>query len=151
MICEPVTEFKYRKTHPNAFAPTKAYANDAGYDLYAREDFVLLPGHGKVVDIGISIAIPEGYYGRIASRSSVASKNGCIILGGVVDQGYSGPLKVILHSLAGLSRTGQHFKRGSKIAQLIIEKHLTGELFTEMKDDVKTNGRGNNGFGSSGL
>ena len=81
---------------PNAKVPTRGSPLSAGYDLYAAEDAVL-PARGKgIVSAGISIAIPDETYGRIAPRSGLAAKHGIDVGAGVVDCDYRGEVKVVL-------------------------------------------------------
>lgn len=81
---------------PNAKVPTRGSPLSAGYDLYAAEDLTL-PARGKgIVSAGISIAIPDETYGRIAPRSGLAAKHGIDVGAGVVDCDYRGEVKVVL-------------------------------------------------------
>ncbi|NBT58760.1 hypothetical protein EBT16_08260, partial [bacterium] len=48
------------------------------------------------VSTEISLEIPEGFYGRVAPRSGLASKHGVDVLAGVVDSSYRGEVKVVL-------------------------------------------------------
>lgn len=48
----------------------------AGYDLYADQDCVINPGESIKVSTGISMAIPDGYWGGIYARSGLATKQG---------------------------------------------------------------------------
>ena len=58
-----------------ATTPTRGSALAAGYDLYAAEDKVV-PANGKVlVDLQLSIAVPEGTYGRVAPRSGLGKSS----------------------------------------------------------------------------
>ena len=57
---------------PGAIAPTRGSAGAAGYDLYANEDVVITDSEFTPVSTGVSVAIPPGYYGRIAPRSGLA-------------------------------------------------------------------------------
>jgi len=60
-----------KKLSDKATTPTRGSALAAGYDLYAAEDKVV-PANGKVlVDLQLSIAVPEGTYGRVAPRSGL--------------------------------------------------------------------------------
>lgn len=48
-----------------------------------------MPRHGKaLVQTDLSIAVPEGHYGRIAPRSSLAWKNHIDVGAGVIDADY---------------------------------------------------------------
>ena len=53
----------------------------------------------KVVSTGISIEIPEGYYGRIAPRSGLAVREGIDVLAGVIDSNYRGEIGAVLINL----------------------------------------------------
>lgn len=58
-------------SYPLARLPTRGSNQAAGYDLYAAEDALIPKGGRAVVQTGISIAIPEGHYGRVAPRSGL--------------------------------------------------------------------------------
>ena len=68
--------------------PTYGSVESAGLDLYSTVDGVVDPGERVCVPIGIQMAIPSGYYGRIAPRSGLAYRNGVDILAGVIDSDY---------------------------------------------------------------
>ena len=129
---------------PGAIAPTRGSAGAAGYDLYANEDVVITDSEFTPVSIGVTVAIPPGYYGRIAPRSGLATKYGVIIGGGVIDEDYRGELKVLMSCLFGM----YDVSRGERIAQLILEKITTPEL--EIVDSLDDTDRGSDGFGSTG-
>ena len=127
--------------------PTKAYPGDAGYDLFADiSDFIeLYPGKKTLISTGCSFAIPEGYYGRIADRSSVAWKHGCHVLAGVIDSLYRDEVKIVLINFSDSVFT---INPGDKIAQLIVTKIYTGDLVEV--NELNNTERGKGGFGSSG-
>jgi len=88
----PVLYFK--KLTTNAIAPKKGTIQAAGYDLSSNEAKTV-PAKGKaLITTGISVAIPEGNYGRIAPRSGLAWKNFIDVGAGVIDEDYRGELKV---------------------------------------------------------
>ncbi len=129
---------------PGAIAPTRGSAGAAGYDLYANEDVTIGETEFTAVNTGVSVAIPPGYYGRIAPRSGLAAKHGIIIGGGVIDEDYRGELKVLMSCLFGM----YDVRKGDRIAQLILEKITTPEL--EIVDSLDDTDRGSDGFGSTG-
>jgi dUTP pyrophosphatase len=136
-----------KKTHPNAQIPVRANLTDAGADLFAVEDTIIPPQSRALINTGISLEIPEGFYGRIAPRSGLALKNGIDVLAGVVDSGYRGNIGVILYNTDKDSNF--EIKQGDRIAQLIIEQHWNFN-FKEVNTLSGTN-RSINGFGSSGI
>lgn len=133
------------ETWAAAYAPTQAKRGDAGYDLRAPYDDILEPGERKVIDTGLSFAIPEGYYGRIAPRSGLAAKMGIDVLGGVVDSSYRGKVGVILLNTGSSALA---ISKGDRIAQLIIEACHTATFVPV--DYLDASDRGAGGFGSTG-
>lgn len=80
-------KLKLKKLNPMAQLPKKGRSLDACFDLYAVESVKLDPGFTAVVSTGIAIDIPEGYFGKIYTRSGMARK-GFSTDGGVIDSGY---------------------------------------------------------------
>lgn len=132
--------------NPEATLPERAHSSDAGHDLFSLGDCRLKPLERKLVKTGIRMAIPEGYYGRIAPRSGLALEKGIDVMAGVIDSSYRGEIGVIL---VNLSDSQVELKAKSKIAQLIIERYWGAEWYvTEDLDDTK---RGEGGFGSTDI
>lgn len=128
-----------------------------GYDILSNPTIVekenwygelqLYPQERVMIKTGIHIAFPEGYGGLLKERSSLA-KQGLVITGGVIDNSYTGEIRVICANLSGDIITIKH---GERFAQLIFTL-LTGfefEVVTSL-DDFKQTNRGQNGFGSTG-
>lgn len=136
---------RIKKNNELAMIPFRANPTDAGADLCSVEAVVINSLERKMVSTGLTIEIPEGYYGRIAPRSGLAAKFGIDTLAGVIDSGYRGEIKVILYNTG---RDLFEIKIGDRIAQLIIEKHYNFS-FEEVSDLSETS-RGQDGFGSTG-
>lgn len=95
-ISMSMLKLRVKKLSEHATIPVRASARAAGYDLFAAYDTVI-ESHGKaLVKTDISLAIPDGHYGRIAPRSSLAWKNHIDVGAGVIDEDYRGPLGVVL-------------------------------------------------------
>lgn len=140
-----VQKIKVEKISPWAKLPTRAYAGDAGLDLYSADYYSLIPGDCTTIKTGIRLAIPEGYAGLIWDKGGVA-KNGIHAIAGVIDSGFRGEVTV---QLTNLSQDIYHIAPGQKIAQLLIQKVETPEIIEGKVND--TTERGNGRFGSSGL
>ena len=138
-----------KKSTELAKTPTRGSACAAGYDLYATETYTLKPLERKLFKTGISMAIPEGFYGRIAPRSGLAYKNGLDVMAGVIDEDYRGDVGVILINLGQEDVQLPLIKDGKEvpIAQIIIEPYAAAE-FQDATELPVTN-RGDGGFGSS--
>ena len=136
-----------RFTHPHAEVPTRAHPTDAGLDLAASETTHIAPGVVTLVPTGIAVAIPDGYFGLLAARSSLAVKKAMTLANGVgiIDSDYRGEIKVPIVSLDGCHNLIQ---AGQKIAQLIILPIAlpTVEVVSVLPESV----RGHGGFGSTG-
>jgi dUTP pyrophosphatase len=136
---------KIKKLHELAIIPKRNNETDAGADLYSVDEITISPQSRAIVATGISVEIPEGFYGRIAPRSGLAAKYGIDILAGVCDSGYRGEIKVVLINTD--KEKSFEVTYGDKIAQLIIEQHFN---FDFVEDELSESIRGENGFGSSG-
>ncbi|HYF10361.1 MAG TPA: dUTP diphosphatase [Candidatus Paceibacterota bacterium] len=136
---------KIRRLAEEVKLPSYAYPGDAAFDLCAREDVSLSPGEYRGIPTGLAMEIPEGYVGLVWDKSGVGIKNGLKTLGGVVDCNYRGEVVVGLANLSGETR---NFKRGEKVAQMIIQKKE--EVILEDAQSLSETVRGEKGFGSSG-
>lgn len=133
------------KLDPGAFLPERAHPTDAGLDLRCREMHGVLPGASIVIDTGVHIELPPGYYGKIESKSGLNVKYGIVSCGGVIDEGYTGSIVVKLYNLSDVPYI---FSAGDKIAQLIIQPYATPWLMEV--DELDDTPRGGKGFGSTG-
>jgi dUTP pyrophosphatase len=142
---------KIKRLFPDRDAdiPLPSYATDhsSGLDLRASADVALLPGDYGMIPTGLAIEIPEGYEGQVRPRSGLAAKHGvtCLNTPGTIDADYRGEVKVIL---INHGKQIAEFKRGERIAQLIIAKYEKVEIIetTELADTS----RGEGGFGHTG-
>ena len=75
----------------NAIIPTQASKRSAGLDLYSGIDVCIETGSITKINTGICISLPEGSYGSIRDKSSLAAKR-LLTLGGVIDNDYTGKL-----------------------------------------------------------
>ena len=135
-----------KKLRNNATVPKRGSEEAAGYDIASAEDTVV-PAKGKaVIKTGISIAIPEGCYGRIAPRSGLTVKKFIDVGAGVIDADYRGEVGVVLFNH---SEEDFEVKPGDRIAQLILEKIATPQV--KEATDLPCTERGSEGFGSTGI
>jgi dUTP pyrophosphatase len=129
----------------NATLPTRGSPGAAGYDLACTEDFVLETQSHTLVATGLGFQLPPNVYGRVAPRSGLTVKHGIHIGAGVIDPDYMGEVKVAMFNL-GINPV--LFKKGDRIAQLILERCETPDV-QEIEILVSTM-RGDGGFGSTG-
>ena len=140
-------ELPIQRLRDDAVVPARAYAGDAGLDLSSCERVELAPGARALVGTGLAIAIPAGHAGFVQPRSGLAAKHGITIVNtpGLVDAGYRGELKVILHN----TDASETFvvEPGMRIAQLLIIE-IPGVDPVEV-ESLPDSERGERGFGSS--
>src|SRR5215213_6489914 len=147
MIEAPPETLAIRLLHPDAVAPPRMRAGDAGYDLRATERVVIPQDGRRTIATGIAIALPPGVAGLVTPRSGLAMEHGLTLLNapGLIDPNYRGEIKVILHSTAERRYT---VEIGDRVAQLLLTPYWAPDL--QVVDQLETTGRGASGFGSSG-
>lgn len=140
-----VMELKIKKIYKDAKVPAYAHLGDAGFDLYAIDEVAIPPGKHVLIATGIAFEIPEGYAGLIWDKSGLATTHGLKTLGGVVDAGYRGEVKV---GVINLSAKEYVIGVGNKVAQMLIQKAER----VDIKEVAELSGssRGEGGFGSTG-
>lgn len=142
---EPIIFEKMREA---ATLPTKGYADDAGYDLYACAD-VVIPARGQaMVPTGVKVDIPFGMWAQITGRSSTLQKLNLMVAptAGVIDEGYTGEL---FAPVVSISDEDVYVTTGQRLAQLILH-NAPGQDYRPAWGTVRAKERGSNGFGSTG-
>lgn len=136
---------KFKRLNSAATLPVRSSAQAAGLDLHSVEKLQIQPHQRAAVKTGLSVAIPENTYGRIAPRSGLAFKSGIDVLAGVIDADYRGELICVLINHGNDPFT---IAPGDRIAQLIVEQIITPnpEWTTQLDPTV----RSDQGFGSTG-
>ena len=134
-----------QKLSDDAKMPERHSEFAAGYDIFASKDTVLKANNKGIVPTDLAMAIPDGYYGRIAPRSSLAAKHFIDVGAGVIDSDYRGPVGVVLFNF---HTEDYSVKKGDRVAQLVIEKIGTPDVVEVEK--LPASVRGSGGFGSTG-
>ena len=128
-----------------AYLPERAHSTDAGLDLRSRETVMIWPGAAVTFDTGVHILFDPGTWGKIESKSGLNVFHSVVSCGGVIDEGYTGEIRVRLYNLG---REAYTVRTGDKIAQLIILPYLTPKI--EQVNELDETERGSSGFGSTG-
>ena len=142
-------KIKVKRLTKTAVIPEKGTKYSAGFDLSAdiTDKVLILPGKTVKIPTGLSIELPEGYFGAIYARSGIATRQGLRPANavGICDSDYRGEYIVSLYNDSDEARTIEPQQR---IAQLVIQKHLECD-FIEV-DELAETERGQGGFGSTG-
>lgn len=170
---------KFAKAHKDAVIPKYAHDGDACFDLHSIEDVIVLPGETVMVKTGIHVMLPENTELQVRPRSGMSLKTPYIVKNspGTVDEGYRGPVNVIVHCLMNaeysgkesivLKDNGDHdmsgviietmnepliIKKGDRIAQGAIKPTIGRgvEIVEISMDELTETERGTGGFGSTG-
>lgn len=151
--------------------PQYANIGDSGMDVYAQDEYTILPGETKLIPLGFKMVIPQGYEIQVRPRSgnSLKTKMRVANAPGTVDASYRGELGVIVENIENpIKDISYHFEdegkviidsilhgaaltitKGMKIAQLVLVKVEEANLVktTSINDYESTRGEG--GFGST--
>lgn len=138
-------KIKAKKLYPEAILPQTMRPGDAAMDFYSLKDYLIKVGERVIVETGVAIAIPNGFWGNIRDRSGLAAKHGLHTIAGVIDPNYRGEILVAMVNLGG---EDYQIKAGDRIAQMLIQKFEDIEI--EESSDLEETNRGEKGFGSSG-
>ena len=138
---------KVYKTDKDAVIPSKAFEEDAGYDLTIIKKIKDFNSKTTLYDTGIKIEIDEGYYTEIVPRSSI-SKFGYILANniGIIDNHYRGNLMIALTKIAD---DAPDIVFPFKCCQLIVRKQIFSDLYEITDDNLSSTIRNDGGFGST--
>ena len=135
-------ELPFVKMSANVVTPTRATERSVGLDFYSPEDYIIPPHSQFLIPTQIKLQIPLGYYGRLASKSSLAVLHQLHVGAGVIDPDYTGEIMVLMINAAPRVYS---IKKGDPIAHLILER-VSIPILREMKELPPTV-RGNQGCG----
>lgn len=117
-------------------------------DLRAAEDVELHAGEFKLISLGVSMKLPEGYEANIVPRSSTFKHWGVLQTNhfGVIDNSYSGDNDVWM--FPAYATRDVLIEKNSRICQFRVQRKMDDVTLTTVDklDDID---RG--GFGSSGM
>jgi dUTP pyrophosphatase len=123
--------------------PIKSTEKSAGYDLFAQQSDVILPGECVLIRTGVKTVMPDNIMGFVCSRSGLAFKQHVFVLNapGIIDADYDQEIGVLLFN-AGKYKF--HVDAGMRIAQMVFLENATA---AHMTTKVARTG----GFGSTGV
>ena len=134
------------KYHSDIY-PLEKRENGDWIDLRVAEDVVMKAGEFKLISLGVSMQLPDGYEALIVPRSStfknwgVLQTNHC----GVIDNSYCGDNDIWM--FPALATRDVFIEKNSRICQFRIQQKMQYVSF-ETVDNLGNPDR--KGFGSSG-
>lgn len=131
----------------NDILPIDAFENGDWIDLRAAEDVEMKTGDFKLISLGVSMKLPEGYEAHVVPRSSTYKHWGIIQANhmGVIDNSYCGDNDIWKFPAIAIRDTTIY--KNERICQFRIVKKQPEFEFEEV-DHLDDPDRG--GFGSSG-
>ncbi|MCP4366928.1 MAG: dUTP diphosphatase [Deltaproteobacteria bacterium] len=151
MDSSPSIKFLRLKPDLDTDIPLPRYMTpqSAGMDICAaiENNVVLEPKEIALLPTGFAVGIPEGFEAQIRPRSGLAVKHGIGIINspGTIDADYRGEVKI---AVINLGKKTYIFKRGDRVAQMVIKKVYQAKLkVVEKLDETKRN---TGGFGHTG-
>lgn len=139
-------KIKIKYHNPNLIKIEKTTVGD-WIDLRASETVTLEAGDFRIISLGVSMQLPEGYEAHLVPRSSTYKKWGIIQANhmGVIDNSYSGDNDVWGMPVIALRDTV--IEENDRICQFRLVKRMEGVNFEEA-ESLGNPDRG--GFGSTG-
>jgi dUTP pyrophosphatase len=133
----------------NGTIPTYTHITDAGADVYAKEDIIILPDtYGLQIPIGIKVALPAGWELDVRPRSGMSRDTSLRISNapGTIDAGHRGEIGVLIDNI-GTKEV--RISKGDRIAQLVLQRSYRAKWkeVNSVKDIGEDRG---GGFGHSG-
>lgn len=127
-------------------------------DLRAAKDTFIEVGECKLIPLGVSMQLPEGYEAHIVPRSSTFMSYGIIMTNsvGIIDNSYCGDTDIWQfpaycikpNYTTATGKLGSVIKRNSRICQFRIMKKQPDDL--EFIEVDRLTGKARGGFGSTG-
>lgn len=136
----------YIKYH-NDILPIDMFENGDWIDLRAAEDIEMKAGDFRLISLGVSMQLPEGYEAHIVPRSSTYKHWGIIQANhmGIIDNSYCGDNDIWKFPAIAIRDT--QIYKNDRICQFRIVKKQPEFEFEEV-DYLENDNRG--GFGSTG-
>lgn len=137
----------YVKYHTNII-PLMKFENGDWCDLRLAEDVDMKEGEFKLLSLGVSMKLPDGYEALVIPRSSAFKKWGIIQTNscGLIDNSYCGDNDI--WRFPALATRDVHIEKNSRICQFRIQKKM-GDIKFVTVEHLGNKDRG--GFGSSGV
>lgn len=135
---------KYHKNKFPKLKEAKCYGNFI--DLRAAECYYIKAGQFQLINLGVSMKIPEGYWGQLVPRSSLFKNHGLIQTNsfGVIDTDYCGEGDIWMMPV--YATRDAIIEENERVCQFRIVKDNPVNLVSVDKLEYEDRG----GFGSTG-
>ena len=134
------------KYHTDIYPLTQTERGD-WIDLRVAEDVEMKAGEFKLIPLGVSVRLPDGYEALVIPRSSTFKNWGVLQANsvGLIDNSYCGDKDIWM--FPALATRDVVIEKNSRICQFRIQQRMGNIRFNKV-DELHGENRG--GFGSSG-
>lgn len=135
------------KYHDETLDKIEKIAQGDWIDLRAAETVELKAGEFKIISLGVSMKLPEGYEAHVVPRSSTYKKWGILQTNhmGVIDNSYSGDNDI--WGMPVIAMRDTIINKNDRICQFRIVEKMDELQFEEVEH---LGGKNRGGFGSTG-
>lgn len=140
----PVVQYQFYDKNVAQIAPKKGNPDDAGTDLPSVQETKIPAGKTVKIRTNIVANIKPGHVGLLFTRSGYAAR-GLQVVGGVIDSGFLGEVKIVLKNDCGVDT---EIRVGDFPAQMVTLPAKTAAWVRSLDPFIPT-ARGENGFGST--
>lgn len=135
------------KYHDETLDKIEKIAQGDWIDLRAAETVELKAGEFKIISLGVSMKLPEGYEAHVVPRSSTYKKWGILQTNhmGVIDNSYSGDNDI--WGMPVIAMRDTVINKNDRICQFRIVEKMDELQFEEVEH---LGGKDRGGFGSTG-
>ncbi|MBR6649026.1 MAG: dUTP diphosphatase [Bacteroidaceae bacterium] len=135
------------KYHDETLDKIEKIAQGDWIDLRAAETVELKAGEFKIISLGVSMKLPEGYEAHVVPRSSTYKKWGILQTNhmGVIDNSYSGDNDI--WGMPVIAMRDTLINKNDRICQFRIVEKMDELQFEEVEH---LGGKDRGGFGSTG-
>lgn len=143
--------FEYALTDPLGVPPHKTRVSDSGFDLSLVAKRKVVSDTCVVYGTGVAVCPPAGFYFDLVPRSSFASRCPGYVLAnsvGIIDQGYTGEIMVMLMKV---DPDAPDVQLPCKCVQLIPRQWFPLRPTPVDNKNFRSSDRGAGGFGSTDL
>ena len=136
------------KYHVEGLEKIKKFDQGAWIDLRSAYDYEIKKGNFQLIDLGISVKIPEGYEMSLKPRSSTFKNWGIMQTNsvGTIDEPYSGEQDIVKMPVYATRDTV--IKKNDRVCQFRLDRTMPKLRIIEVLSMIDAS-RG--GFGSTGV
>ena len=105
------------QVYDGGYIPQRGHWLYDGAGFRSCESVTLEPHDGHVFELNVDVQLPRNCFGCMVSNSGLMMNHGIICMGGIIDAGFRGPIKVRMYNT---SNERYRVHKGDKIVQMVM-------------------------------